>query len=285
VDIVTHVRKRTALPNIMPATVNVRRSYADCRYGQLHVATAYPSGGGFDEKTALLCLHPAGGSARAFAALLPELGRDRSVYAIDLPGHGNSDAPTGNPTIADYAGAIGDFANNLRLRAFDVFGVEAGALIAAEVAIARGQQVRRCVFSSVPFASQPLKNLQARGENSLMDDDGSQVAEEWSRLLKSRGAKVPATALQSVFADKLRAGPYELSLRAATQDYAAAQRLPLVRQPSLVLCPADDLREQTLRAKACFSHGTLAELSDVGNHALAAAPLKVAQIVRDFLDR
>jgi pimeloyl-ACP methyl ester carboxylesterase len=285
VDIVTNVRKRTALPNIMPATVNVRRSYADCRYGQLHVATAYPSGGGFDEKTPLICVHAAGGSARAFAALLPELGRDRSVYAIDLPGHGLSDAPTGNPTIADYAGAISDFATSLRLRAFDVFGVEAGALIAAEVAIARGPQVRRNVFASIPFAAQAVKNLPPRGESALMDDDGSHVTDEWSRLLKSRGAKVSIAALEAVLSDRLRAGPFELSLRAAAHDFAAAQRLPLVRQPSLVLCPADDLREQTLRAKACFSHGTLAELSDVGNHVLAAAPLKVAQIVRDFLDR
>ena len=70
----TQVRKRSAVPNVMPATVNVRRSYADCRYGQLHVATAYPSGGGFDERTPLICLHHAGGSHRVFSALLPELG-------------------------------------------------------------------------------------------------------------------------------------------------------------------------------------------------------------------
>lgn len=281
----THVRKRTALPNIMPATVNIRRSYAECRYGQLHVATAYPSGGGFDEKSPLICLHAAGGSARAFGALLPELGRDRSVYALDLPGHGSSDAPNGNPSIADYAGAVNDFATSLRLRAFDVFGVEAGALIAAETAIARGPQVRRSVFASVPFGSQAVKNLTPRGENALTDDDGSHVAEEWARLLKSRGTKVSIAALQTILSDRLRAGAYELSLRLAVQDFAAAQRLPLVRQPTLVLCPTDDLREQTLRAKACFSHGTLAELSDVGNHLLSAAPLKVAQIVRDFLDR
>ena len=82
----THVRKRTALPNIMPATVNIRRSYADCRFGQLHVATAYPSGGGFDEKTPLICLHAAGGAARASARGLADNGRQHSEYANDLPG-------------------------------------------------------------------------------------------------------------------------------------------------------------------------------------------------------
>jgi hypothetical protein len=58
-----------------------------------------------------------------------------------------------------------------------------------------------------------------------------------------------------------------------------------MRLPTLVLCPSDDLREQTLRAKSCLSQGTLTELADLGNGALLAAPLKIAQITRDFLDR
>ncbi|MBC7984682.1 MAG: alpha/beta hydrolase [Candidatus Obscuribacterales bacterium] len=269
----------------MPATVNVRRSYADSRYGQLHVATAYPSGGGFDERTPLICLHMSGGSTRAFGALLPELGRERSVYAVDLPGHGNSDVATGNLTVADYAGAITDFANGLRLRTFDIFGIEAGALVAAELAIARGQQVRRVVFASVPYSSQPIKSISTRGESLLIDDDGSQIMEEWQRVVKQRGAKVSTPALQSQFADQLRAGAQAFALRAAMNEYPTAQRLPLVRQPSLVLCPADDLREQTLRAKSCLAHGSLTELPEFGNGILTAAPLKVAQLTRDFLDR
>jgi hypothetical protein len=118
-----------------------------------------------------------------------------------------------------------------------------------------------------------------------MDDDGSQVSEEWARLLKSRGTKVTAASLQALLADRLRAGANEMTLRTAMQDFASAQRLPLVRQPSLLMCPSDELREQTLRAKACFSHGTLAEFADVNSHLLLAAPLKAAQVARDFLDR
>ena len=58
-----------------------------------------------------------------------------------------------------------------------------------------------------------------------------------------------------------------------------------MRLPTLVLCPNDELREQTLRAKSCLSQGSLMELSDYGNGALATAPLKIAQLVRDYLDR
>lgn len=280
----THVRKRT-LPHAMSATVNVRRSYAESRFGQLHAATAYPSGGGFNERTPLICLHMSGGSGRAFAPLLTELGRERSVYAIDLPGHGNSDAPNGSPGIAEYANAIADFIHELRLRSVDLLGVEAGSLVAAELAIGLGQVVRRAVFVSIPYSSQPVKSIAPRGDATILEDDGSHVAEEWQRLLKTRGAKVPVAALQSQFADQLRAGAHVATLRLAMQEYAAAQRLPLVRQQSLVLCPADELREQTLRAKGCLSHAVLTELPEYGNGLLAAAPQKVAQLTRDFLDR
>jgi pimeloyl-ACP methyl ester carboxylesterase len=266
----------------MPASVNVRRSYADCRYGQLHVATAYPSGGGFDERTPLVCLHYAGGSNRAFGALLPELGRDRSVYAIDLPGHGNSDVATGNPSIADYAAAIGDFVTSLRLRTFDLFGAEAGALIAAEIAAARGPQVRRAVLLSIPYASQPMRQIAGRGEG---DGSVANIAEEWQKFSASRAANIAPTVLQIMFADHLRAGAAEQNLRSATQDYPVAQRLPLVRLPTLVICPNDELREQTLRAKSCLSQGSLTELADSGNHALATASPKIAQLTREFLDR
>jgi pimeloyl-ACP methyl ester carboxylesterase len=279
---VTQARKRSAVPNIMPATVNVRRSFADCRYGQLHVSTAYPSGGGFDERTPLICLHHAGGSNRVFGALLPELGRDRSVYSVDLPGHGTSDLAAGNPTIADYAAAIGDFVTSLRMRTFDVLGVEAGALIAAELAASRPQQVHRIALLSIPYLTQAVRQIAPRGEQASTETN---VAEEWQRFSAVRAPNVPMAAVQSAFADHLRAGASEQSLRAAMQEYPVAQRLPLVRLPALVICPNDDLREQTLRAKSCLSQGSLVELAEYGNGALIAAPLKIAQLTRDFLDR
>ena len=142
-------KHRNRLPLPQPAVVHVRRSYADCRYGQVHVWTAYPSGGGFDERTPILCLHHAGGSGRFFAPVLRELGNDRSIYAPDLPGHGTSDVPSSRASVADFAGALGDFVDSLRLRSVDVFGYQLGALAAAELAIARPQQIRRVMLWGV----------------------------------------------------------------------------------------------------------------------------------------
>src|SRR5580692_4744019 len=44
-------------PSILPqTTVRTRRAYFDFKYGQLHVRTAFPGTGGFDEQVTLICL-------------------------------------------------------------------------------------------------------------------------------------------------------------------------------------------------------------------------------------
>jgi hypothetical protein len=128
----------------------VRRGYFECRYGQLHVHNAIPPGGGFEEATTLLCLHPAGLNGRAFKGLLPQLGRDRSVYAPDTPGSGESDGPATRASVVEIAAALGDFLDSMRFRQLDVLGYQQGSLLAAELAIARPQQIRRVVLVSVP---------------------------------------------------------------------------------------------------------------------------------------
>jgi pimeloyl-ACP methyl ester carboxylesterase len=134
----------------LAAEPRVRRGYFECRYGQLHVHNVMPGGGGFEEGTSLLCLHDVAGSARMFSRFLALIGRDRSGYAPDLPGCGESDPPPHPAGLADYAAGIGDFLDRMRFRQIDVLGSRGGALLAVELAAARPAQIRRVVLASVP---------------------------------------------------------------------------------------------------------------------------------------
>jgi pimeloyl-ACP methyl ester carboxylesterase len=249
------------------------------------MSTAYPSGGGFDERPALLCLHHAGGSGRLFTPILSDLGNDRSVYAPDLPGHGSSDAG-GKYSVAELAGALGEFLDALRLRTVDVFGYELGAQIAAELAIARPQQIRRVLLWGIPpHAPQDRAGLSSHSIPLGSREDGGDVAAEWQRLMERRGPGVPVSALAEELADRLRASKSVAKARAATLEYAASERLPLVKQPTLVLRLRDEYWDQAPRTRASLPNAGLLDLSEHGAGFISAAPQKFASVAREFLDR
>jgi pimeloyl-ACP methyl ester carboxylesterase len=283
---VIHAKNRNRLPLPQASVIHVRRSYAECRYGQIHLWTAYPSGGGFDERTPVVCLHHSAGSGRLFTPMLKELGSDRSIYAPDLPGHGSSDAPNGKAAVADLAGAVGEFLDGLRLRQVDVFGYQLGAAIAAELAIARPQQIRRVMLWGVPaYSAQDRVTLLQHPSAPGSREDGSDVADEWRRTLERRGPGVPPGALAEDFADRLRSGIHGVKALAAAVDYSPSERLPLVKQPTLVLRLKDDFWEQAPRVRGALTNGSLLDLSEYGQGFLSAAPARFASVAREFLDR
>lgn len=276
-------KHRNRMPLPQPAVVHVRRSYSECRYGQMHVWTSYPSGGGFDERTPVICLHHGGGSGRFFAPMLRELGTDRSVYALDLPGHGTSDAPPARFSVADLAGAVGDFLDSLRVRSADLFGHQLGALVAAELAITRPQLIRRVMVWGVPaYSPQERAALAVR---QPAREDGSDIAEEWQRIVDKRSVDSTPATLSDEFSDRLRAGQNAARALAAALDYPLGERLPLVKQPTLVMRVKDDFWETAPRTRASLPNGSLIELPEHGAGFISTSPQRFASIAREFLDR
>lgn len=227
-------------------TVHLRRMYVDCRYGQLHLHTAFPSTGGFDELTPMICVPSLPGSGRVFRPLLAELGKDRSVYAPDLPGCGESDAAESHVGMSDVAVALADLLDGLRLRQVDVLGYHAGSLAAIELALARPQQVRRVVLMGVPL-------LDAREREA--------------------------------FLSRQPAGGTARELASAVTAYAAGERLPLLRQPVLVLRPRDELRDATQRSDALLRDARRVDLESGSQGLDAKLAADTLLYARDFLDR
>jgi len=123
----------------------LRRAYYECRYGQLHLHNAIPSGGGFDELTSVICLHGPGETGRVFMPLLVALGATRSVYALDLPGAGESDPAPGVSPVDAATHVVADFLDSMRIRVFDL--VVRGAAMPATLKLleSQGPTIRRVV--------------------------------------------------------------------------------------------------------------------------------------------
>jgi pimeloyl-ACP methyl ester carboxylesterase len=242
-------------PTQLPApAARARRGYFECRYGQLHVHHAMPRGGGFEEGTPLLCLHDLPGSGRVFVRLLPLAGEDRSVYAPDLPGFGESDGPSARPTMADYTAALGDFLDNMRLRTLAVLGLRGGAVLATELALTRPTQVTRVVLVSVPLLTE-AERLAARSQTSA------------SASIDSAFRSAEAT---------------RWVLEAAAQ-YPLRERLARLSQRLLVLRPHDDLYEATARVREALPAARVMELPQSATETLAHAPQRIAEAAREFL--
>jgi pimeloyl-ACP methyl ester carboxylesterase len=155
------------------ATARLRRMYIDCRYGQLHLTTAYPASGGFDEASPIVFLHADEGTGADFSRCAALLGTDRSIYAPDLPGSGGSDSPKGRLAAAGLALAVVDLIDNLRLKRVDLVGCGRGALVAFDLATTRPQDVRRVVVAG---PQQPAAAL-AQPMLQLSPDPGRVLAE------------------------------------------------------------------------------------------------------------
>jgi len=269
-----------------PVTVHLRKMYVDCRFGQQHVHTAFPSNGGFDERVPLVCVHSSPATGRAFRKVSAELGQDRSVYAPDLPGYGESEAPESAPSVAEYAAAVGDLLDTLRLREVDLLAHQAGSFVAAELAVMRPLQVRRVVLASVPvFDVKEREAYHQRPWPGRPRDDGSHLVEEWQRLRRSRGANVTMSRVGQLLAASLQAGEASPWGPTAAADYPAGERLPLVRQHTLVLRPRDEFWDMTARAQTLLPEARCVDLPTQDGGLLDAGAPEVVRYVREFLDR
>ena len=135
----------------MRPAARLRRAYFECRYGQLHVHQAIPPGGGFDEAVPLVCVPGAQGTGRFFRTLLGPLGADRSVYAPDLPGCGESDSAGVDAGSEQYALALADLLDSLRQRQVDVLAHAEGVDTAIALERLRPRSLaRRMVFTAAP---------------------------------------------------------------------------------------------------------------------------------------
>ena len=96
----------------------------------------------------LLFVHGLGGSWQNWLENLPELARDHRVIALDLPGFGASEMPAGAISVAGYARTLDAVCTALSIKAASVVGNSMGGFVAAELAIAHPQRVRRLVLVS-----------------------------------------------------------------------------------------------------------------------------------------
>jgi pimeloyl-ACP methyl ester carboxylesterase len=90
---------------------------------------------GDGEGPPVLFVHGLAGCWQNWLENIPRLGQERQVYALDLPGFGQSEMPVEEISISGYGRAVRDFCERLELPRTVLVGNSMGGFIAAEVGI------------------------------------------------------------------------------------------------------------------------------------------------------
>jgi len=158
--------------------VGVTNDYVDLDEGQLFVRRWGKAG----ERLPLVMLPPAPGSATQLDTLPELLSCDREVFAIDLPGCGDSDAFAGaKHEVARSAGLIADALKKLGIAKADVYGRHGGASVAVELAAQHPGMVGALVLDSPPALDEgERREIAPRyAEPIELDWDGSHLIRLW----------------------------------------------------------------------------------------------------------
>ncbi len=262
------------------ADVRVRRLFVDGRYGQLHLRRASPrQPGGLHAPVVLLHQTPLSG--RMFSELLPQLGRDRVVYAPDTPGYGESDAPPAPPALGDYADALHDFIADLK-EPVDLVGYHTGAMIAAEYAARYPQDVRRVVLISMPLFGPERRAKLAT--TTAMAEDGAPLLAEWRSTMSVRPPGQSLEQAARIVAEKQRAGSRAAWAMVAMQGYDPEPRLRAITRPVTIIRPKDGLWEEGAAAARLIPGARLVDEPAWGFGLFDAYPAEVARRIRESLD-
>ncbi len=245
----------------------VRRGYVDGRYGQIHYRHAAAPGA---TARPLVLLHQNPASSLEYEPLIVAMATDRHVVAFDTPGYGMSDDPPAALSMADYAACFVEAAVQLGVMGdtgCDVFGVHTGALLAIEFALAAPDAVRHVVCSGIPMrsAAERADRLQAAHDaTGVLDEAGAgalaSAAPLWDYIVTQRMPGVPLRRAAQLWVDKL--APIDRASWAYqgvwSYDYEA--RLPLIRQPFLLLQPPEEIAPQSRAAAGLVSDARIVNI-------------------------
>jgi pimeloyl-ACP methyl ester carboxylesterase len=256
------------------------------------------------EGPALLLVHGIGDDSSTWAPLLDDLARDHTVVAPDLLGHGGSDKPRGDYSVAAYANGMRDLLSVLDIDRATLVGHSLGAGVTMQFAYQYPERTERLVLigaggvarsltpalraASLPGANLALSLLSLPGLRrpteltlralELVDHGLGHDASDLVRVVEA----LPDATSRSAFLRTLRA---VVDWRG--QVVTMLDRCYLTEGvPTLLIWGADDMVvpvEHAHAAHAAMPHSRLEIVEKAGHFPFHTDPEGVVKMIRGFL--
>jgi pimeloyl-ACP methyl ester carboxylesterase len=176
---------------------------------------------------ALLLIHGIGDSCDTWRDIIPLLARDHTVIAPDLLGHGRSDKPRADYSVAAYANAMRDLISVLGIERVTVVGHSLGGGVAMQFAYQYPERCQRLVLVSsggvsrdvhpmlrlasipsadvvLPLLAWPATRIAARALFTLLESLATDLGRDADDLLRVFEA-LPDAPARTAFVRTLRA--------------------------------------------------------------------------------
>ena len=262
---------------------------------RLHVERAEHAGSG----PPLLLLHGFTGSGASWAPQLETFRHHFDVVAVDLIGHGRSDAPAG-PERYRIESAVADLVallDTLAIARAAVLGYSMGGRVALHLALAAPERLSALVLESAsPGIDDPVERAaRVRSDEALavrIERDGVEAfVDEWERIpLFASQARLPAEVWERQRAQRLATSATGLanSLRGMGAGAMApvGARLGELAMPVLLVVGELDVKYVALGHDmvAAIPNARLAVVPDAGHTVHLEQPAAFEQIVLGFLE-
>lgn len=232
----------------------------------------------------VLLLHPMGSSAYAWSEVLGSLAEEHAVYALDAMGHGDSDKPKKDYTIAEFASAVVNFMKAKGISKASLIGNSVGAVFATQIAASNPDIVDKLILVGCPCRETEQERKENLANMKNRYDEKNMSFPRTMETLKQSYTHVSPELLKKVNEDLRKAGVWSYKTSIALNNYDIVPAFKKIKAKTLIVFGEKDmLRSKENAIKNYIKDSELVIIPDAGHVPQMDNPEAFLKVVQPFL--